>query len=745
MDTDSGGSSSNTPSRGPGLESPRVSQRASNSCAFCTKRKIKCNKAIPCDNCIRRGHPESCTRLPAIVRGRLINAPSAAQRAPLTPDQIRLLREGQLQRENVGLRRRVGDLESRIRELEAGGSGSTPSARPGSRARDSGPASGPTPSSSADSPLDGGNAFAHLLSAANGHAASGHTAHREGPEKSRQDDPDVLEPFVHVMGIPKQPERAGSPHPGRGSTSGNGGLPDLPSRKSTDLGQTDLLTLLPTPPQSSLIIRASFKYLCFFHPSVHVPTFIKEHDEWIAATAEGENLEKGDAWLSYYFGLLSVGMYMCGDLLAPELNLTGDETLSLASFWFDVTLEALNRSKFMSTNPTMEALMTICILPIVSYHFGASAYCEMLLHVGLRIAQMLRLHLLTPEPEDKTDLTPGLIYREQGRRIWLHLRLGEGRPDFANIGGLRLPQGATAEPLNVDDEDITDTTAKPRPLSEFTRITHLLCAGRRYRIFRQFAEAFAEATSLKDQYVIAMAADQALQANFATFPALNGTDGDTFDEQFDLNGPHDFRPHSRYIWSLLQASGTVLVYRSFLGRAYVDERFSEVRDTCLAAAREILRQRRRHVPPMFLRAWPVASYTVLAGVVLGTELVHGSPTDAERAQLVADVQFAIDSLWLCGSSSLVVQRGVLLLRRFVEAPAKPPASVPENIAAAVGGVAPAIVAGAPLPAAQELWPTMQLEHPPSGPGDVWVGEDVWSSALVALENEESSGWWTTLL
>lgn len=148
---------------------------------------------------------------------------------------------------------------------------------------------------------------------------------------------------------------------------------------------------------------------------------------------------------------------------------------------------------------------------------------------------------------------------------------------------------------------------------------------------------------------------------------------------------------------------------------------------------------------MFLRAWPVASYTVLAGVVLATELLHGSPTDAERAQLVADVQFAIDSLWLCGPSSLVVQRGVLLLRRFIEAPAKPTVAIPENIAAAVGGVAPAIVAGAPLPAAQELWPTMPLEHPPPGQGDVWMGEDVWSSALVALENEESSGWWTTLL
>lgn len=271
-------------------------------------------------------------------------------------------------------------------------------------------------------------------------------------------------------------------------------------------------------------------------------------------------------------------MYFCGDLLAPELALSQDETSSLSSFWFDVCLEALNRSKFMSTNPSIEALQTIVVLPMVSYNFGASAYTESLLHVGLRLAQLLKLHLLGPEPDDNSNLPPGLIQREVGRRVWLLLRLGEGRPDFVNTGGLRLPQGQTSEPFNANFEDFTDTAVVARPFSEFTIVTHLLCAGRRYRIFRQFSEAFADAHSLKDQYMIAMAADRALQDNFNDFPCIHGSDNDTFDEVFDLHGPHDHRPHSRYIWSLLMPSGTILVYRSFLGRAYSDERFTEVRE-----------------------------------------------------------------------------------------------------------------------------------------------------------------------
>lgn len=259
--------------------------------------RIKCNKKIPCDNCIRRGHPEDCTRVPAIVRGRLVNAPNATQRAPLTPDEIRLLREGQLQRENLGLRRRLTELENRLREIE--GSQGTPS-------NPVDPASVGSISSPGDSPNTASNAFAHLLNAATTARSVPGVGPLE-PERSRQDDPDVLEPFVHVMAMPlHKNDRPSLPHQRVRQASMTdtpmspvSSLPDLPSRKVTDLAQADLLTLLPTPPQSMIIVRASLKYMSFLHYSCHIPSFLAEHDEWIQAVSEGREGGKGDAWLSY--------------------------------------------------------------------------------------------------------------------------------------------------------------------------------------------------------------------------------------------------------------------------------------------------------------------------------------------------------------------------------------------------------------------------------------------------------------
>lgn len=249
------------------------------------------------------------------MRGRLVNAPNAASRAPLTPDQIRLLREGQLQRENVNLRRRISELEGRVRELE-GGPPLAQSSTPGSVGR-AGSVSSPVDMTQAQTQAQAQaqaqsqatqsqspNAFTNLLG-----AARSSLAEAEG-ERSRQDDPDVLEPFVHVMAHPAvQAQRSGRPESPHQRVQELGspqqpmspiaGLPDLPSRKATDLAQADLLTLLPSAPQSMLIVRASLKYMSFLHCTVHIPLWLAEHDEWITAISEGREWDKSDAWLSF--------------------------------------------------------------------------------------------------------------------------------------------------------------------------------------------------------------------------------------------------------------------------------------------------------------------------------------------------------------------------------------------------------------------------------------------------------------
>ncbi|CAK7905651.1 hypothetical protein CAAN1_29S00958 [[Candida] anglica] len=51
----------------------RRSQRPPKSCFQCSKRRVKCNKEIPCDTCIRRGKPDLCYRERVMVGGEVLN------------------------------------------------------------------------------------------------------------------------------------------------------------------------------------------------------------------------------------------------------------------------------------------------------------------------------------------------------------------------------------------------------------------------------------------------------------------------------------------------------------------------------------------------------------------------------------------------------------------------------------------------------------------------------------------------
>ncbi|KAF2649576.1 hypothetical protein K491DRAFT_174286 [Lophiostoma macrostomum CBS 122681] len=49
----------------------RTTQRAPRSCLSCASRKVRCDKSVPCSQCIRRGEAASCVRETVIVRGQI--------------------------------------------------------------------------------------------------------------------------------------------------------------------------------------------------------------------------------------------------------------------------------------------------------------------------------------------------------------------------------------------------------------------------------------------------------------------------------------------------------------------------------------------------------------------------------------------------------------------------------------------------------------------------------------------------
>ncbi|KAL3481569.1 hypothetical protein BJX99DRAFT_218517 [Aspergillus californicus] len=90
----------------------RTTQRAPRSCRSCASRKVKCDKAVPCSTCIKRGEAEACTREMVIIRGQA----KMWKDVPSIPTYEELSRENhRLQKEVESLRLNGGQIEEEAR------------------------------------------------------------------------------------------------------------------------------------------------------------------------------------------------------------------------------------------------------------------------------------------------------------------------------------------------------------------------------------------------------------------------------------------------------------------------------------------------------------------------------------------------------------------------------------------------------------------------------------------------------
>ncbi|PVI00134.1 hypothetical protein DM02DRAFT_593251 [Periconia macrospinosa] len=86
----------------------RKTQRAPRSCTMCSRRKVKCDKVIPCTNCIRRNQPAACVRETVLIRGEEITYPHDAQ----VPTYRELSSENQRLRNELDVLRAQASAES---------------------------------------------------------------------------------------------------------------------------------------------------------------------------------------------------------------------------------------------------------------------------------------------------------------------------------------------------------------------------------------------------------------------------------------------------------------------------------------------------------------------------------------------------------------------------------------------------------------------------------------------------------
>ncbi|KAM0747994.1 hypothetical protein T439DRAFT_328652 [Meredithblackwellia eburnea MCA 4105] len=721
---------------------PRISQRAPTSCTFCYRRKIKCsareNQTFPCSNCLKRGVADSCARESVIVRGSIVGGTGDPQ--PLSDDQLRVLSEAQLRTEVAQLRKKIQQQERLITSLQrsAAGLGVGVIGGVGSNGIGNGKGDspgGPSALSTHSSPAEGTPTGGGGDSGGNSVASSSRltldgSPRRDGESKplpgtSQGEDGDILRPWFGVLGLPVRHGGAaggqlGSRRLPSGALDGPVGPPAWKLRRGLDgLGNYKSLTDLVPIEQSSFLVETSLNVLDWIHCVVHVPSYVKEHRVWVDQLRRGKRDHVKDEYLAVYFAIISSGLYFLDKELGAALGLSPQDIVTLPHLWFEASVEALHRSDFMTT-PTFEAVQTITILTLVCHNYGASAYLGSLLHMGLKIGQSLSLHLLGPETPDSP--TAGLIKRELGRRAWVLLRIAESHSDTNNPGALFLPPAITVEPANVNDENLSDAhPLLPRPLNEPTLVSHMVAMGRHARIFRDFQQNFFASGSLEEQYQCVLDADERLLRLLRDFPALQ-PNSDPYPLSVDITKKFDYLPMSKFLWALAIAPSRILLFKSFLGRSYSDPRFGDARRVCIDAARAVLHERRRPVPSLYERAWHISAYTVLAGVVLATEYIHGGLDEAGRSVLRAEIYEIIQILPRAGPSNKVVLRGVDLLQRVLQ----------ESMRA---------------PPVETFWPAPPQEEyvPWANPAD--LAPDIWDSTLRTFETQDDpfwqgDRWWT---
>ncbi|KAM0755358.1 hypothetical protein T439DRAFT_351150 [Meredithblackwellia eburnea MCA 4105] len=498
----------------------KTRNRKPSSCVQCRRKKLRCNRAAPCDQCTSRGVGAHCAW-----------------------DDATPLFDARAEHDAQELRDQVARLESLVRYLTA---------QPGADASGSGPGSGGDSSSFSGSP--GTHEYGSGGSGSVMSPGADYVRFPENPPDLRKNEAPpyamdlrpndlcealaqmCIKEFVVLEGsgneawapgggrgevfleearvfmdtLPQRfgltgnmPSFDGLGEPGWGSTaaiSGPGSIygPTTPTSSEMSpsaLGSaafhraapplSDALKYLPTDAQA----HSAYGYFCgyvswYSHP-VHLPTFEMQWSELREALKLENPAERDKAvdpfFISTYLGVLAMGLAMMPAKRAIRDGFPADKD-KLVDYWLEGAMVALTCGRFLD-NPSVESVRAVVAIStfFVFLAKGESSGAGMgLLSLAVQVAHSLGLH----RDPDRTPSKFTFFEAEERRRLFWSLfmlcilssaSLGRTWAVF-DLNGVD-----TKLPLDCHDEEIMDEFSakagieRRKRKSEETAMTSLLC------------------------------------------------------------------------------------------------------------------------------------------------------------------------------------------------------------------------------------------------------------------------------
>jgi hypothetical protein len=515
---------------------PKVRQ----TCTQCSVRRQKCDKNVPCGRCQSRGVVHLCS----------IAWP--------TPEASRIHRghSQQPHRTTSAVSETQPDLADTVGYLDPQSSLQTQHQRP----------------------LGVNSVSSELENDSGGEAPVSHDL----VDHASEDLPDEIEPpedvFVDPLGKGRTPvagSEGASPPP----------FPvGFPNIRETSIALLHLH--VPCVKQIWYLVDYHEKYLLWYHGCYHGPTFRGELRDALVHHNDSLPLNELDLqWVALLFSIMAGSISCASESMLTVWGFWQPDTARLPQHWYEATLTSLHLAGY-TRNHSIYAVHAITTLSMSAHPLGFSEELTVLLATALKIAQSLRLsglHSKTgSEVIDDTSSEAqrkSVLRREIGRRLWSQLCVQDW---------FSLPSGGTL----IRSSDFT--TIKPSNRDHVTMAqidetypTYVSYGNYLNDIAKLMAEhhiAMAQASTPYTRYEKVLMYDKMMRKLAKEIPGY-----------FNVTTPiHSswpvFIPWARRSLTICFAHKIIMIHRTFIGSSFTNPAFQMTRNTCIAAAKTILKE-----------------------------------------------------------------------------------------------------------------------------------------------------------
>lgn len=553
------------------------------ACVECTRRKVKCDKILPCRNCTRKG--SRCTR----PRERDSPNPSLSQSEGRSEQEI-------LARSSADASRTIEILQNRVVRLEA--------ALVEARESLFRPRTSPLDSDIRDSSFSP----AESITVDRMPVSTGRSVHIEqdtetDPNPKEVEDAATILEFL-AWGRRKDPtyqdeivRRNNLDHsPGDVHTEDDWDDMRMSGPSAASLCQV----LLPKRQKVYQLAKYHCECLLWYHGAFHAATFLQELDEFYEkrdgkVDSPGIDLQ----WISFLFAVLTGSMACAPRSIAQAWGFRDKERDTLSKRWLKASITCLHQADYMA-NHSIYSLEAIASLTISAHMLGHSNGFSVLLASAVRIAQGLGLHQLG---NDDTSQSFDPVKREIGRRVWCQLCIQDWFSiPYTESYLIHRACFTTERPLNCDD-DMSNLSEDHPTVTSHSRLKYKIAA-----LMPDLQDDMTSCNTHYTRYEEVLKYDRRLRT-LATQHL----------PYFLQNVPLDpswpcYVEWARRSLAISSAHKAIMIHRKFLSLSFANPMFEFTRKTCVAASRTIIREQKeatRNGGPML---WIHQAFSVTASV-----------------------------------------------------------------------------------------------------------------------------------